>query len=434
MKTIKLSATLFLVVLISSDVLTNHCLAFGGEPTAESNTKESVRVPAMRNRVYTQLARAQQVADAGDKAGGLAILDEVKDKIDSLNSYEVAMLWNFYGFMHYGNENLDGAINSFENVVAQQAIPSSLRLATLYSLSQLSMQQQNFKQSLAYLEQWQAINSKPLNADQHITFAQIYYQDKQFQQSLTSVKQAIALKEQQGEIAKENWLTLLRANFYELKQPVEVTEVMEQLVKHYPKPEYWLQLAAMYGEIGKEDKQLAVMETAYQAGYIEKSQDILALAQLYRYHQVPYKAAVLLEKAIDSGQVVANERNLESLALAYISAKDDKKAIPVLQQAAKIAETGKFDVMLAQSFLNLEMWQEAIDSADNALERGGIKREGDMHLVLGMSYFNIGNFEQSLIAFNQAQDIASSEKTAKQWYKYVEREQGQQQRLAMLRQ
>lgn len=90
----------------------------------------------MRNRVYSQLARAQKLADEGEKIEGFEVLDAVKDNIDRLNSYERAMLFNFYGFMYYGNEDLASAIDSFEQVIAEQGIPDSLYLSTLYSLAQ----------------------------------------------------------------------------------------------------------------------------------------------------------------------------------------------------------------------------------------------------------------------------------------------------------
>ena len=407
--------------------------AFAAEDTAKTSQKSTVKVPAMRNRVYTQLARAQKVADDGDRAGGLAILDEVKERIDSMNSYEQAMLWNFYGFMHYADENLTQAIASFENVVAQEAIPESLRLSTLYSLAQLSMQQGNFKQTIAYLEKWQSANEKPLTGNQHMFLANVHYQAKDFQSSLAAVNEAIKLVRAKGEQPRENWLILQRANYYELKQPENVTEVLEQLVRLYSKPEYWVQLAGMYGEIGHEDKQLAVMESAWQAGYITSSQQIVTLAQLYRYHGVPYKAANLLESAIKQGSVEASERHLEMIALAYMAAKDDEKAITPLKQATKIAENGKFDAKLAQSYLNLEQWQNAITSADNALERGGVERTGDMYLILGMSHFHLKQFEESLEALAMAQSFKESAKTAEQWVKYVKSQSGQYQRLAMLR-
>lgn len=258
-----------------------------------SSKKETVRVPAMRNRVYTQFARAQQIADAGDTPGGLKVLDEVKSRIDSMNSYEVAMLWNFYGFMHYANEDMPNAIASFEKVIAEEAIPESLRISTLYSLAQLTMQLEKYGETLAYLKKWQEVNTKPLSADQHMLFARVYYQDKKYQESLTSTENAIEVAGSKGDQPKENWLILQRANYYELQQPKKVTKVMETMVRLYSKPEYWIQLSGMYGEIGEEDKQLAVMEAAWQAGFVTKAQDLVTLAQLYRYHGAPYKLSLI---------------------------------------------------------------------------------------------------------------------------------------------
>jgi len=115
---------------------------------AEPSKRTSKKVPAMRNRVYTQLARAQQLADAGDKAQGFEVLDEVKGRIEQLNSYERAMLFNFYGFMYYGNDDVANAITSFKRVIAQEAIPDSLYQSTVYSLAQLSMQKQDYKRRI----------------------------------------------------------------------------------------------------------------------------------------------------------------------------------------------------------------------------------------------------------------------------------------------
>ncbi|HBY87924.1 MAG TPA: hypothetical protein DEO86_18885, partial [Colwellia sp.] len=107
------------------------------EKSAEkkSATKQSYRaskkVPAMRNRVYAQLARAQKLADEGDKIEGFEVLAEVEERVDSLNSYERAMLFNFYGFMYYANDDIALAVDSFNKVIAETAIPDSLITATL---------------------------------------------------------------------------------------------------------------------------------------------------------------------------------------------------------------------------------------------------------------------------------------------------------------
>lgn len=399
---------------------------------AEPSKRTAKKVPAMRNRVYTQLARAQQLADAGDKAQGFEVLDEVKGRIEQLNSYERAMLFNFYGFMYYGNDDVTNAITSFKRVIAQEAIPDSLYQSTVYSLAQLSMQQQDYKQALVFLKDWQANNGKALKAPQHVMFAQVYYQDKAFEQSIEHLEQAIVLAKADNQTPKENWLILQRAAYYELKQPEKVTQVMEELVKLYQKPQYWLQLAAMYGEIGQEKKQLGAMETAWQAGYVTKSTDIIMLAQLYLFNELPYKAATLLDEAIAQGIVVADEKRIQLMAQAYVMAKEDEKAIPVLQKGAELADNGVFDERLAQAYLNTEQWELTITSAKKAIKRGGLVNEGNMYLALGMAHFNLQEYSDSLAAFHQAQSFDLVAKTAKQWVSYVEKEQKHQQRLAMV--
>jgi tetratricopeptide (TPR) repeat protein len=437
---------LCLGVFYFSPVVTQYqgfsTMAYATEKVSKNSARKSKKVPAMRNRVYTQLARAQKLADEGDKIEGFDVLDTVKDRIDSLNSYEKAMLWNFYGFMYYGNDDIALAIDSFENVIAQEAIPESLYLSTLFSLAQLNMQQQNFKQTLITLKKWQLSNNKPLNSSQQMLFAQVYYQDKKYQTSLEYIKKAMEYEQHKRKklgkvfIPQEQWLILQRANYFELKQTDQVTQVIEMLVRFHSKPKYWLQLSAMYGEIGQEDKQLAVMEAAWQAGYIKKSTDIITLAQLYRYHDVPFKAAMLLSEAIDQGFVTAEEKTFAMLAQSYIAAKNDEQAIPVLMKASDICDNGKFDAQLAQAYLNLGQWKKAISFADKAIIRGFDEEKksqlGAMYLIKGMAKFNLQQFEQALMALAKAKNYKSVKKNALQWFQYVKKEQGHQQRLAML--
>ena len=437
-----LASTLSLVALLpTNDVIAKEDNQVNTEKEHKSY-RASKKVPAMRNRVYTQLARAQKLADEGDKAAGLEVLGEVENRLDSLNGYEQAMLFNFYGFMHYANDDIEAAIVNFTKVISDESsIPDSLLLSTRYSLAQLAMQQQDYATALANLKAWKKSNPKPLTANQEMLFAQIYYQDKQYVDSLMHIENAISIAKSDKKNPKENWLVLKRATHYELNQPEAVTQVMETLVRLYSKPQYWLQLAGMYGEIGEEEKQVAVMEAAYQAGYISQSSEIMTLAQLYQFHGAPYKAANLLNEAIEKGVVVAQEKSLDLLAHAYLSAKEPNKAILVLTQLSEISDEGKFDALLAQTYLNTEQWQSAIEFANKAIAKSNNEAQaaylGNMLLAKGMAKFNLKEFDDSLAAFVEAQALPKITKTAQQWVKYVEREQEvferqQQVRLAML--
>ena len=436
------ASTMSLMVLLPSSLVLAKENSQASAEQEHKSYRSSKKVPAMRNRVYTQLARAQKLADEGNKIEGFEVLSSMEERLDSLNSYEKAMLYNFYAFMHYANDDVKKAILSFTKVISDEsAIPDSLLISTRYSLAQLSMQEQDYAGALTHLKQWQKVNNKPLTSNQEMFFAQVYYQDKQFIDSLMHIENAMSKTKEANKQPKENWLVLQRATLYELNQPKRVTKVMEQLVRLYNKPQYWLQLAGMYGEIGEEDKQIAVMEAAYQAGYITSLSQIMTLAQLYQFHGAPFKAAELLSEAIAQGTVVATEKTLDLLARAYLGAKESRKAIEVLTQLSSIVDDGKYDALLSQTYLNIEQWKQSIIYADKAIAKSkgddSLSYLDNMYLAKGMANFNLKEFKKSLSAFMTAEKRPKIKKTAQQWVKYVTREQKnfdrhQQVRLAML--
>lgn len=382
------------------------------------------RVPTLRGKVYEQLARAQKFADEGDVPKALEVLDKVRGKAGSMNSYETAMMYNFYGFIHYNNEDYVGAYESFKLVVEQDPIPEAFEQGTLFSLAQLSLMQSKYDEVLDYLEQWESLNSGEIPAKNYVIKAQAMYQKKDFNNAAEFIEKAIATQEENPDdgIADENWYILARAIYYELKQPRKVTEILVKLVRYYEKPKYWLQLGGMYGEIGEEKKQLAVMEAAYQMGYVESGSDLFNLAQLYYYHQVPFKGAVIMEEAIGTGKLDRNLKNLRFLSQCYAASRDSDKAIPVMQAAAKLSEDGELNAQLAQLYLNTDQWDNAIENAKEALEKGDIRSPGTAHLVIGMALFNKRQFAEALNSLAEAEKFKRTEKMAQQWQKYVSSE------------
>lgn len=386
---------------------------------AEQETK---RVPALREKVYSQLARAQKMADEGDVKGGLEVLDSIKDRSSSMNGYEIAMMHNFYGFIYYNENRLPDAIASFEKVVAEEEIPESLRLSTLFSLAQLSMANEDYQGTTKYLAQWDKLNTKPKPDNYYVLKSQAYYQMEDYKNALTAINTAINLTESKGDVPKENWLVLQRALYYSLQQPKEVVKVMEKMIELYNKPQYWVQLSGMYGEVGREKDQLATIEAAYQQGFITTKADLRNLAQIYMFNGLSYKAAKVMIEAQEKGVVEDNVANNAFIAEAFVQAKEDQKSIAYFEKAAKETQTGIYDQRLAEIHLNLEQYSDAADAARAALDKGGLDHESNAYVALGMAQFNLENFDASILAFEQAEKHQRSEQLAKQWIKYVKNE------------
>jgi tetratricopeptide (TPR) repeat protein len=423
-KLLKLS--MLCTVAISASVVTPSALSvLPGVNLATVQAAEeqkTTRVPALREKVYSQLARAQKLADDGDSKAGLDALNSIQARSSSMNSYEIAMMHNFYGFIYYNENDLVKAIASFEKVIAEDGIPETLRLSTTFSLAQLAMANSDYKKVIAFLDKWDAINTKPKTDAYYLLRAQTYYQLKDYAQGLSYITQAINLSDSEGKVPKENWLVLQRAMYYSLNQTDKVVSVLERMVKLYNKPEYWVQLAGMYGETGQEKQQLSVLEAAYQQGFLTSKSDLRQLAQVYLYNQLAYKAANVMSKAIEQGIAEPTAKNYAFVAEAMVQAKEDAKSISYFTKAAERSEHGKYDQRLAEVYVNTEQYDEAADAARMALDKGGLDFESNAFVALGMAQYNLQNFDASILAFEQAEKHKKSQRLAQQWIKYVKRE------------
>jgi len=419
------------VLLISS--LNNVALAQDSEATESSEVspgeRKTRRVPALRSRVYEQLSRAQTAGDAGNVAEAIAILDEVRDKDNSMNGYEKSMMYNFYGFIYYNNEDLEKSIESFEQAAAQDPIPEKFEQTTLFTLAQLYMATGKFEKSIEKLEQWEALNNGVIPPKNFVLKAQAHYQNKNYAESARYIELAIDGHEADGYLPDEGWLILQRAVYYEMKQPEKVKEILAKMIRLYDNPKYWIQLAGMYGELGQEKRQLAMMESAYQLGYVESASDIFNFAQLYYYHEAPFKAAALMDQALKNGLLERNLRNLKFLSICWTSAKEQDKAIPVLIEAAELAEDGELDAQLAHLYYNSDNFDSAIASSNTAIAKGGLSNQGSVHMLLGLAHYNQKDFVKALDELAKAEEFKSSRAAAQQWKQFVGREKYETEQL-----
>jgi hypothetical protein len=216
---------------------------------------------------------------------------------------------------------------------------------------------------------------------------------------------------------------------YELGHHAQVVEVLETLVTLYPRKEYWLQLAAMYGQTGAEMSQLGAYEAAREQGFLESEAEILRYAQLLLQADAPYRAGTALEEAMAAGRVPRSADNLRLLSQAWTLAKEDARAIEALTAAAERTDDGELDARLAIAHFNVKGWEAAAKAARAAL-RKGVERAGEVEITLGMALYELDRWDEARSAFREAQGAPESRAAAAQWVAYLDKEQA---RLAELR-
>jgi tetratricopeptide (TPR) repeat protein len=383
----------------------------------ERKTKETV---AMSQQVYELLTEIQALVEAKDFATAQRQIDEVKVR-KGLSDYERAQVWNLSAYSYYLQERYDEAISAYDQVLAQPDLPEALMLSTLKTKAQLHFTQEDYEGALTVIRQLLAAVPEP-SPDVLMIEGQALFQLRRFDEALVPIKTAIQMYREQGQIPKENWLLLLRVIYFEQKDYENMIEVVRELIAYYPKDTYVLTLAGIYSELGDTKKQLVLTEVLYEKGYLNTASHITNLANLYLLHGLPDKAAKLLDKEMGEQIVDSNERNLRLLSQAWYQAREDERAIPPLEQAAKLSEDGELYIRLAQSHINLQNWGKAASAARRGIRVGGLKRSDQANIMLGMALFNEKKFDQARTAFQRAAGDGRSKRAADQWIAYVDSE------------
>jgi tetratricopeptide (TPR) repeat protein len=181
-----------------------------------------------------------------------------------------------------------------------------------------------------------------------------------------------------------------------------------------------------------EPRQLAMMEAAYVQGLLDKSSDLVQLSYLYLNAEVPYPAARVMEQGFKDELVEDKAKNYELAGSAWRQAQETAKSIPMMEKAASLSEEGELYARLGSVYLDGDQHQKAIDSVDKGIKKGGVKRPDQAHMVAGMAYFNLGDYNGARKAFRQAAKVAKDERSedmAGQWLKYIASEEKRQKEI-----
>ena len=397
---------------------------------AKQDKRETRRTPALRNKVYERLAEAQGLAEAKDYAGAAAILNDMiaEDGKRALNSYELANVYNLFAFLSYATEDYAQSLRYYEQVIAQPDIPLAMEINTRFTIAQLYFVQEKWQQGIDALLVWFDLSEKP-NAGAYVLLAQGYYQVKNFDLALKNVETAIDMHESEGKLPKEQWYNLARFLYFDKEDFDSALDVLNTLIIYYPKKQYWVQASHLYGEKKEEQKQLALMEAAYEQGFLDRSSELVTMSYLYLNAEVPYFAASVIEKGFDDELVDDKSKNYELAGSAWAQAREVAKSIPMMEKAAAKSDEGELYVRLGNVYLDGDQFAKAADSVSKGLKKGGVKRPDQARLVLGMAYFNLGEYNKARKAFRDAGKDERSEKYARQWISYVTSEEERQREL-----
>ena len=445
------------------------------EAQSSNQSKKQIKYKkarALQSKTAKKMAKVyealEEVDDKGEPAPDMElvveILTELRNDQDNLKSYDRSVVWNSWGYVYFTDGKYNEAIRAYERVINEPEVTLPIRNAALFTLAQLNLVQEKYDEGIELILQWMD-QVETVTAQSWSLLGQAYFQKEDFNKSMSSMKTAISLAEEEGYKPKENWYVIVAACIGELKKQIgekesllQQLDIYEILVNLYPKKLYFIQLGGTYGQLGREKDYMITMKAAHAKDFLNKESEYLALTQLLLLNQNPYWAAQVLvsgqnkiitytETVLDkntgkevkvekTGPVVKdNEKNLKLLADSWRMAQEVDKAIPVLEKAAVLSKDGKAYVLLGNLYLGEDRMQEAVDAIKKGLKKGKIEKLSQVHLTLGQAYFELQKFQEAKKEFRiAARDKDKKVKTtANSWIKYTENEEIRVKSLALRR-
>lgn len=404
---------------------------------AQGSKQEKRALPGISEPFYKKLGKVADYASPPEDSdrkpdfkAALAELKKLEKDCEKCNAYELAQVYNYYGWIYYMLEDIDKSILYYDKVVQQSPmIPWGLELSTIFTLAQLEFSQERYDAALKRLNRWMSL-SDTVGADVYYLKSQICYQTEDKKCSLDNILTAIKMVEDKGQIAKEPWYGLQKALYLEKEDYRSTLPILEKLVRHYPKKSYWQQLSSVYGLLEQDKKQLGALDATYVMGGLDKEQQILNLVYLLIQNEYPYRAASVLDKAIDDKIAKRNEKNLETLAKAWSQAKEKRKAIPVMTEAADLSDTGDTWGLVMALYLDVDDSKNAVKAGEKALKKGKLERPGDIHLNIGIAHVDLHEYEAAIKSFRKAEEDKRVKRIAENWRKYAQSELDRKRQLA----
>jgi len=382
--------------------------AFAAPDAAKIAERKARKSQAVGEKVGKAIGKAYDLYGKNQIAEAIAILEPLEPS----SEFDKAYLARFLGSL-YVEKNPEKAIKYLKDAIKPDILSFTDQAAALRNLADLSIMAKKYQDAIGYYNKWLDFTGE-LDPNVEMRIANCFYELKQFNKVIAPADRAIAhFKEPK----KEPYI-MKYASYYELKQTKKVIEVLEEAVVIFPKEKsFWVQLGNFYSADEQFGKALAVVDMAYKQGYLTTENEIKLLANLYNNNNVPYKAAMTLEKHMKTGLVKKDRAILMSIASSYNAAREFDKAAAFFGQAAQLTNEGDIYRRQGNAYLMANKNAEAVTALQKALELG-VKDKGKVHVDLISAFFFQGKMKEAYRHVELARQNGQ-EKMAASWGPYV---------------
>jgi tetratricopeptide (TPR) repeat protein len=223
-----------------------------------------------------------------------------------------------------------------------------------------------------------------------------------------------------GETPKNESLQLILSSCVKMSDAGCETHALEQIVRYYPKPDYWYQLLYTVRQqtSGNDANTLQTYRLMSELDVLKNADDYTEMAQLALESGSPGEAQKVLQKGLDKNIFTdqrAKERNQRLLENAKKQAANDQASLPKQEKDAEAASTGQKSISVGLAYLGYGQYDKAIDELNKGITKGGLKDQNQARLLLGIAQLKGGHKDEAIKTFGSVKGDAALERLANLW-------------------
>lgn len=353
--------------------------------------------------------------------------------------FGLALTYQIHAQLYLAQEDNAQALSYFNKALDLEAMKAVQAVSLSINVAQLYLTDGQLDAAITVLTpRVNAAEKEKLgstNAMAYITLGSAFQLNQDFKNAVIWFKQGIA----RAKKPRENWLQMLMAAHFQLKQYTEAARVLDQLIViNDKKEEYWLHQASLLQMLNKPKEALKVLQLAHLRNVLEKEDGLIILVQLLITQGAPERAGRILLELLEQEKIDLNDDNWNLLGTAWLQSRERKQAITAFIKAAEFSQqhsksisdqqeavksklsAAKLYYRSAQLQFDESDFNGAVLSFTKARALGITGRKLGLSLLMqGNAYFELEDYVSARVYFTKALKEASSSGGAKSWLDYM---------------
>ncbi len=387
-------------------------------PSTQAVAAEEQKVSA---KVGKPLQEAQQAAQAKQWDLAISKIREAESIADK-TPFEQFKINEFAAWVYISQKKYGEAAGVYEKLLDSGFISAADSEQYIKQIAQMYMQVKNNAKAMEYLQRW--LKAHPGDADMTAILGQLQYQGGQLKQSLDTFNGLVNSAEKAGQQPKEDWLKIMygvsaKLNTNPNALDKQTLSVVEKLVRYYPKDVYWQALLlGLKTQLTSDASKFQLDRLMLSVGTLKDPDEFVEMAQLAKNFGYPGEALSVLDTGYAKGIIGAGaskEREDRLKTSIKKEADADKASLPNLDKKARAAATGQDDATLGEAYLGYAQYPQAVEALERGIKKGGIKKQDQAQIALGIAYLRSNQADKAKAAFKQVPAESDLGRIASLW-------------------